>query len=85
LVNTKYYSELNGLGNYHPAKMQKRNEYMVDNSDFVIAVFDGEQKGGTFNCIKYALNQTNRNLQIHIINPNTLEVEIKNTNKIRKE
>lgn len=82
LTNTKYYCDLNGLGNYHPAKMQKRNEYMVDNSDFVIAVFDGEQKGGTFNCIKYALKQTNRDLQIHIINPNTLEVEIKNTNQI---
>jgi uncharacterized phage-like protein YoqJ len=38
---------------YYPAKMQKRNEYMVDNSDIVIAVWDGS-KGGTYNCVKYA-------------------------------
>jgi uncharacterized phage-like protein YoqJ len=40
-------------GDYHPAKLQKRNEYMVDNSDIVIAVWDGS-KGGTANCVKYA-------------------------------
>lgn len=33
--------------------MQKRNEYMVDLADRVIAVWDGS-KGGTANCIKYA-------------------------------
>lgn len=38
---------------YYPAKMQKRNEYMVDNSDIVIAVWDGS-KGGTCNCVQYA-------------------------------
>ena len=38
---------------YYPAKMQKRNEYMVDNSDIVIAVWDGT-KGGTYNCVQYA-------------------------------
>ena len=27
---------------------------MVDNSDKVIAYFNGEKKGGTYNCIKYA-------------------------------
>lgn len=53
LKETKYYCDLNGVGNYHPAKMQKRNEYMVDISDFVIAVWDGTS-GGTCNCVKYA-------------------------------
>lgn len=38
---------------YYPAKMQKRNEYMVDNADIVIAVWDGT-KGGTCNCVRYA-------------------------------
>lgn len=38
---------------YYPAKMQKRNEYMIDNSDIVIAVWDGS-KGGTCNCVQYA-------------------------------
>lgn len=34
-------------------KMQKRNEWMVDNSEAVIAVWDGTA-GGTGNCVKYA-------------------------------
>lgn len=38
---------------YYPAKMQKRNMYMVDNSDIVIAVWNGD-KGGTGNCVQYA-------------------------------
>lgn len=38
---------------YYPAKMQKRNEYMVDNSEFVIAVWDGT-RGGTANCVRYS-------------------------------
>jgi uncharacterized phage-like protein YoqJ len=41
------------LGEFSAAKMQKRNEYMVDNSSKMIAVFDGS-KGGTANCVKYA-------------------------------
>jgi uncharacterized phage-like protein YoqJ len=50
---------------YYPAKMQKRNEYMVDSSDIVIAVWDGT-KGGTHNCVKYAEKQDKK---IIIINP----------------
>ena len=42
---------------YYPAKMQKRNEYMVDNADYIIAVWDGTKKSGTYNCCKYALKQ----------------------------
>ena len=38
---------------YTPWLMQKRNKYMVDNSDIVIAVWDGS-KSGTANCIEYA-------------------------------
>lgn len=38
---------------YKPWLMQKRNEYMVDIADKVIAVWDGS-KGGTYNCVKYA-------------------------------
>lgn len=33
---------------------QKRNEWMVDNSDVVMAYWTGKEKGGTYNCIKYA-------------------------------
>lgn len=47
-------------GVYHPAKMQLRNRYMVDNSGIVVAVYDGT-KGGTGNCVKYA-NLTKRTI-----------------------
>lgn len=40
-------------GHYHPKKMQVRNEWMVDNCDVLIAVWDGSQ-GGTGNCVRYA-------------------------------
>lgn len=38
---------------YTPWLMQKRNKYMVDNSDIVTAVWDGS-KSGAANCIEYA-------------------------------
>ncbi|MGN1099694.1 MAG: DUF1273 domain-containing protein, partial [Christensenellales bacterium] len=34
--------------------MQKRNEYMVDESDMLLAVWNGIEKGGTFNTVAYA-------------------------------
>ena len=45
----KYVSE----EDYQPWLLQKRNEYMVDLADKVIAVWDGS-KGGTANCVNYA-------------------------------
>lgn len=39
---------------YTPECMLKRNRYMVDNSDLVIAVFNGIEKGGTWYTIRYA-------------------------------
>lgn len=38
---------------YTPYCMQKRNEWMVDNSDAVIALWNGTD-GGTANCVRYA-------------------------------
>ena len=38
---------------YKPWLMKKRNEYMVDLADKVIAVWGGS-KGGTANCVNYA-------------------------------
>lgn len=38
---------------YAAWKMQKRNEYMVDHCDILIAVWDGTD-GGTANCYRYA-------------------------------
>lgn len=53
---------------YTPGKMQVRNEWMVDRSDVVIAVFDGNS-GGTANCVKYARS---KGRPILVIDPNTL-------------
>lgn len=41
-------------GGYAAWKMQKRNCYLVDEADLVLAYYDGGPKGGTFNCIEYA-------------------------------
>ena len=38
---------------YAPALMQRRNEYMVDRADLVLALWDGAS-GGTGNCVQYA-------------------------------
>ena len=44
------------------AAYQKRNEWMVDNSDLLVAYWNGSN-GGTANCVQYARN-TNRNILI---------------------
>lgn len=43
-------------GPYHEWKMDRRNEWMVDNCDLLIAVHDGS-RGGTANCIAYAASK----------------------------
>lgn len=58
------------IGMYHPAKMQKRNMFMVDNSDVVISCWNGS-KSGTFNCIKYAKKKGKKIINI---DPVTLEI-----------
>lgn len=49
--------------------MQKRNEYMVDNSDFVVSVWNGKPSG-TGNTVRYAKNKGKTVIQI---DPKTLE------------
>lgn len=41
-------------GGYTAAKMQLRNEAMVEMSDVVLALWNGDLSGGTFNCVQYA-------------------------------
>lgn len=53
---------------YSHACMQKRNEWVVDNCDKLIAVWDGTP-GGTANCVKYAQSVGK---EIIFINPNDL-------------
>jgi uncharacterized phage-like protein YoqJ len=39
---------------YKPWFMQVRNEWMVDNCDLLLACWNRDKKGGTYNCLKYA-------------------------------
>lgn len=59
-------------GIYYPAKMQKRNMYMVDKSDIVVAVWDGT-KGGTGNCVEYAKKQGKIIIRL---NPDNMKITI---------
>lgn len=43
--------------NYTRFCMQKRNEYMVDKADLVLAIWNGKENGGTYNTIAYAKSQ----------------------------
>ena len=53
-VDNEYYAQP-----YHSALMTRRNNYMVDNADGVLAVWEGIP-GGTANCVEYAqsINKT---------------------------
>lgn len=53
---------------YTPTCMQKRNQWMVDNCNLLIAVWDGTS-GGTGNCVKYTQSIKK---DIIIIDPKTL-------------
>lgn len=48
---------------YKPYLMQKRNEYMVDLVDKVVAVWDGS-KSGTGNCVEYAKKKAKEIIRI---------------------
>lgn len=39
---------------YAPWKFQRRNEWMVDRCDILVAGWTGKQEGGTYNCLEYA-------------------------------
>lgn len=44
---------------YSPEAMQLRNEYLVDNCQFLLALWNG-QPGGTANCLNYAFRLKKR-------------------------
>lgn len=44
-------------GGYSASKMMIRNEWMVDRCDKLIACYNGDKSGGTYNCIQYALSK----------------------------
>lgn len=53
---------------YAAGLLQRRNEWMVDNCDKLIAVFDGSA-GGTGNCVNYAKKV---NKEIYLIDPKNI-------------
>lgn len=61
-------------GGYAPEKMHLRDRWMVDNSDQLLGVWNGQEYGGTFGTIRYAQKQINkgREFKIHIIKPEEL-------------
>ena len=50
----------------HGKALNLRNQSMVDNSNLIIGIYNGEQKGGTFNCLEYAKK---KDLSIRIFDP----------------
>lgn len=44
-------------GPYSAKAMQQRNRWMVDNSQSIVALWNGCITGGTANCIKYAMKK----------------------------
>lgn len=51
---------------YHRGCMHERNRFMADNSDVLIAVYDGSEKGGTAYTVNYAKK---KGLDVIIIQP----------------
>lgn len=64
------------LDSYSAGCYQKRNIFMVDNSDFVVTWYDG-QAGGTRNTLKYA-----EKMHRYIININTNYLDEFNNNQL---
>jgi uncharacterized phage-like protein YoqJ len=53
-------------GGYSAEKLYLRNEYIVDNSDVLLAVWNGQLSGGTYAAMQYAVQQNKR---IVVVNP----------------
>lgn len=67
----KYSRTNTPSGLFNNEKLKIRNEYMVDNSDFLIALWNYSYKSGTGHCVNYAKKVLTEN--ILVINPETLE------------
>lgn len=59
--------EIISAGKYSARKMQVRNEWMVNQSDLVFAVWDGSN-GGTKNCVDFARSI---NKEVFVLDPNS--------------
>ncbi len=73
----RYYDVLRGAdgikqvcNGYQRECFHVRDRYMVDSCDLLIAVYNGQEKGGTAYTVNYAMKQGK---EIVIIHPDTLE------------
>jgi uncharacterized phage-like protein YoqJ len=58
---------------YKVWKMQGRNVWMVNQSNIVIAVWDGKRSGGTWNCVEYAFEcMKTQDMKLLVIHPTLL-------------
>ena len=53
------------VGEYHSSKNHIRNNYMVDHSDVIIAVWNGQKDGGTASCVRYAKRKNKEVIVLH--------------------
>lgn len=60
---------------YRRGCMLERNRFMVDHADMLLAVYNGEWRGGTAATVRYAKKLGKRAL---ILNPSTLSITIEN-------
>lgn len=54
LLNPMVEKTIVSDGGYESWKMQRRNEWMVDHCDGLVAVWDDSSHSGTGNCVRYA-------------------------------
>lgn len=59
-------------GPYAPWKNHARNQWLVDNSELVVAVWNGSKDGGTASCVRYATKEGRRIIRF---NPTNMEEE----------
>lgn len=50
---------------YRPWVYQKRDEWMVDNSELLISAWDGIRTGGTWNTIRYAMERQRKMVHVY--------------------
>lgn len=53
------------VGGYANWKYLKRNEYIVDNTDMMLAYWDGKPVGGTYHCVSYAKTHNKRLINVY--------------------
>ena len=52
------------MAKYDARKLHKRNEFIVDHSQKLIALWDGQREGGTYNCLQYAHSKGKEELNL---------------------